>query len=203
MWANRIVSRGEADPRTLIPHPRNWRLHPDEQAQSLNALLSRIGWVKGIVVNRRSGFVIDGHLRIEEAIKANVPSVPVVFVDLDETEETLILTTFDALTRMAHADANALDKLLQTIQTDEQPLQALLDNLAGKNVALHLDAGVDYVRPDKPLPDTQARVGTYIFKIPRDVFIAWEEALRQSVGFNTQDIATEIMRRIGFETRSN
>lgn len=203
MWHSRIVRRGEADPRSLKSHPRNWRLHPAAQAQAVSEVLALVGWVKGIIVNERSGYLLDGHLRVEEAIKAGIERVPVKYVDLDEAEETLILTTFDAITRMAHADAAALDRLLQSLSSVAAPIQSLLDELAGKGAAISFDKGSDYVRPDRPLPDTQARVGTYIFKIPRAVFLVWEEQLRQAVGFNANDIATEIMRRLGFETCSN
>ncbi|MDL1924349.1 hypothetical protein FBQ95_17230 [Chloroflexi bacterium CFX3] len=199
MWTNRIVSHGEADPQTLKAHPHNWRVHTSAQREALNAVLQEIGLVRGVIVNQRSGLLLDGHLRVEEAIRHNVPRIPVTYVDLDTGEEALILATFDALTRMAQADAAMLDNLLQSLRETATPLQALLDTLAGSTQVV-MDRGADYVRPENLLPGTQARVGVYIFRIERAVFLAWQEELRQTVGFHDKDIALELLRRLGFET---
>ena len=42
-----------------------------------------------LIVNRRTGYVIDGHARIALAITKGA-QVPVVYVDLDEAEEAAI-----------------------------------------------------------------------------------------------------------------
>jgi hypothetical protein len=34
------------------------------------------------MVNRRTGFVVDGHARVEEALSRHEPTVPVLYVDL-------------------------------------------------------------------------------------------------------------------------
>ena len=39
---NRIVGHGDADPKTLIPNPRNWRKHPKAQAVTLERM-SKMG----------------------------------------------------------------------------------------------------------------------------------------------------------------
>jgi hypothetical protein len=40
--------------------------------------------VQSVVVNQRSGFVIDGHLRVTLAIRSGQAMVPVTYVDLSE-----------------------------------------------------------------------------------------------------------------------
>jgi hypothetical protein len=54
----------------------------------------------------------------------------VIEVDLEEHEESLFLASFDYITYMAEYDRNALDNLLQDVQTDDTRLQAMLSELA-------------------------------------------------------------------------
>ena len=66
--------------------------------------LATVGWVSDVIVNRRTGFVVDGHLRVAAAISAEQDSVPVKYVDLTDEEEALILATYDATTNLAVVD---------------------------------------------------------------------------------------------------
>lgn len=86
-WRSRIVGHGEEDPRALVPNPRNWRRHPERQREAMAGALREVGWVQDVVVNRRTGPLVDGHLRAELAAAGGTPTVPVVYVDLDEREE--------------------------------------------------------------------------------------------------------------------
>lgn len=102
-WRNRISGHGEEDPNRLLCNPKNWRLHPKAQQNALAGVLAEIGWVQDVIVNRRTGFVVDGHARVALAISAG-ERVPVVYVDLSEQEEALIIATFDPLSAMAVAN---------------------------------------------------------------------------------------------------
>jgi hypothetical protein len=41
--------------------------------------LSEVGWVAGVLVNRTTGHVVHGHLRVELALSRNEPTVPVAY----------------------------------------------------------------------------------------------------------------------------
>jgi hypothetical protein len=130
-WANRIVGHGEEAPEGLLANPANWRLHPKEQQDALAGVLSEVGWVQDIIVNRRTGHVVDGHLRISLALREAARSVPVVYVDLDPAEEALILATLDPLAAMATTDEAKLAELLADITLpDEAELEGLAALLA-------------------------------------------------------------------------
>lgn len=103
-WKIRIVGDAEVDPRQLLANPKNWRVHTDAQRKILTDVLSGLGWVQRIIVNRRTGRIIDGHLRVDEAIAHGQSTVPVTYVDVTEEEEEAILRTFDAVTSMAAVD---------------------------------------------------------------------------------------------------
>jgi hypothetical protein len=55
-------------PDQLLANPRNWRIHPKAQQEALAAVLDQVGWVQDIIVNQRTGHVVDGHARIALAI---------------------------------------------------------------------------------------------------------------------------------------
>ncbi len=80
-WASRIVGEADVAPDQLLANPNNFRMHPAQQQNALADVLDKVGWVQRVVVNKRTGHVIDGHLRVEMAISQGEPSVPVVYVD--------------------------------------------------------------------------------------------------------------------------
>jgi hypothetical protein len=128
-WRTRIVGYGEADPRDLVPNASNWRRHPEHQRAALNGILSEIGWVAEILVNRRSGQVIDGHLRLEEALARGEPRVPVRYVDLSLSEEKQVLASLDPITTMAQTDHDKLDALLHDVHSDNAQVNVFLNEM--------------------------------------------------------------------------
>jgi len=142
-WRNRIVAEADVPARDLIANPRNWRKHPAAQADALAGVLDDVGWVQRVIINRTTGHLVDGHLRVSLALKNN-DAVPVAYVELTEAEEALILATFDPITGMAVTDPAMLDAVLRDVQTGDASVQALLDQMAQ-------DAGlVPAVEPDAP-----------------------------------------------------
>lgn len=127
-WQNRIVGHGEEDPEQLLANPANWRIHPRAQQAALEGVLQRVGWVQDVIVNRRTGHMLDGHARVEMAISAG-ERVPVVYVDISEAEERLILATYDRLTGMAGTDEEKLAGLIAEAQADFPDLTPLLANI--------------------------------------------------------------------------
>jgi len=130
-WRSRIVGHGQEPPDQLLANPRNWRRHPAEQREALRGSLDTVGWVAQILVNRTTGHVVDGHARVEEAISRGERSVPVLYVELSEEEEALVLATLDPIAAMAIAEQSVLDDLLADLSVDDAGLAALLADLAG------------------------------------------------------------------------
>ncbi len=92
-WRNRIVSTRQVDPEKLVANPRNWRVHPKYQREALTTVLDKVGWVQQIIVNRTTGLIIDGHLRVALAIERGEDKIPVIYVDLSVGEENQMLAT--------------------------------------------------------------------------------------------------------------
>jgi hypothetical protein len=129
-WRNRISGSGEEAPDQLLANPKNWRLHGAAQRNALRGALDTIGWVQQVMVNRRTGFVVDGHARVEEAISRGEPTVPVLYVDLSPEEEALVLATLDPISAMADRDTAKLEDLLAGVTVDDAGLRRLLADLA-------------------------------------------------------------------------
>ena len=127
-WKNRIVGTGLVDAAELLANPRNWRLHPDNQREALDKVLGTVGWVQNVIVNRRTGFVVDGHLRADLAISKG-EKVPVQYVDLAPEEESLILATFDRLTAMAGVDSEKLSELVEEAAEAFPDIQEILTGI--------------------------------------------------------------------------
>lgn len=114
-WRNRIVDHGEEQPSALLENPRNWRAHPKAQQDALAAVLDSVGWVQRVIVNRRTGHLVDGHLRTALAVSRGEATIPVEYVDLSPEEETLVLATLDPIAAMASADKVQLEALLRDL----------------------------------------------------------------------------------------
>src|SRR5262245_17834222 len=126
---NRITSSGEEDPEKLLAHPKNWRSHSADQESAVEGLLEEVGWVNNVIVNRRTGRLIDGHLRVELAKRRKEAKIPVVYVDLSEKEEELVLATLDPLGDLAGIDAKRLESLLGEIDPKSIALQRMIADL--------------------------------------------------------------------------
>jgi hypothetical protein len=119
IWQNRITRYGEAAPGELLANEKNWRTHPQAQQDALEGALRTVGVVQNIIVNERSGKLLDGHLRVEMAIRSGQPTVPITFVDLSDEEEALILATIDLVTGLAGTNQELLDSLITDIRLSD------------------------------------------------------------------------------------
>jgi len=97
----------------LVPHPGNYRRHPEIQKHALAGVLAELGYCSALVARElpdgRLG-LLDGHLRADLTPDEEVP---VVVVDLTEEEAKKFLVTFDPLTSLAETDQEILDGLLE------------------------------------------------------------------------------------------
>jgi hypothetical protein len=140
-WRNRVTGYGDVDPKELLANPKNWRIHPKAQQAALAAVLDKVGWVTAAaIVNRQTGFVVDGHLRVSIALARNEASIPVGYVDLTEDEENLILASFDSISGAAVTDTDKLTALLGGIEFVDPALDSLFANLMTEAEAITLSA---------------------------------------------------------------
>jgi hypothetical protein len=153
---NRIVGEGEEQADQLLANPSNWRVHGPGQQAALDAAIKQVGWIQRVVVNQRTGHLVDGHLRVMLAMRRKEQTVPVLYVDLSPEEEDFILATLDPIAAMAEADSGKLTSLLQSLGKVDEALTHLLNETAQSAGAaftadgyedLSLKIPTDLVRP--------------------------------------------------------
>jgi len=131
-FANRIVGSGEESLDQIQFNPRNWRVHPLNQQNALKGVLEEVGWVQEVIINKRTGNLVDGHLRCQLAAREGAKTIPVKYVDLSEDEEALVLSTLDPIAAMAVTDKQKLDDLFASIETENADVLKMLDDIAEK-----------------------------------------------------------------------
>lgn len=127
-FESRITGYGSERPEDLLANPQNWRKHPGHQQEAMTGILETVGWVNNVIVNEVTGHVVDGHMRVNVAMRNGDEQVPVTYVRLTEEEERIILATYDPLSALATQDSQALADLLTGIrEQNNNSVQALLD----------------------------------------------------------------------------
>lgn len=131
-WRSRIVRFGYIDPRDLLAHPDNWRIHPTLQKLATRDAIHELGVIDALTLQDGTDVVVDGHLRAQLAIEEGETAVPAIWVDLDEAEVKKALVLFDSVTGLAGTDQAKLDTLIAEVQTDSAALARLLDSLSSE-----------------------------------------------------------------------
>lgn len=159
---SRIVGHGEEAPDNLTANPLNFRRHPKEQLNALKGSMKELGWIKTVIVNKRSGYVLDGHARVEEAIRQGLPSIPVTYVDLDENEEKLALAVLDPITELAYRDDETLKLLLEQANASDQDLKDFLLTLNAQEAESGLLPSADEDEVPEPPKKAITKLGDLI-----------------------------------------
>jgi hypothetical protein len=146
MWKNRIIGYDTVPPDQLLANPFNHRIHTRLQQNHLESVLDEIGWIDDVIVNKTTGHIIDGHLRVTLALRKD-SQVPVKIVELTEAEEKLALASFDYITGEAAVDKQMMGVILEEVK-EEYPEIMLL-----KDIDEDLGTGVFDNPPEDPGPE--------------------------------------------------
>lgn len=170
MFQNRIISHGVKPADQFLAHPKNARIHPQFQRDVMHDALNTVGFVAP-VIEAKSGYLLDGHERIYQALKTNA-DVPFVVVDVDEDEEAFVLATFDPITALANYDNALLDGLLREVDSDSKHIQKMLAELA-EDSGLYLDPHV----PDPTQQQEPQLKGDHFIEIycSKDALVEFQE----------------------------
>ncbi len=160
---DRIVDFRRVKAGQLRPHPKNWRSHPPAQRDALRGVLAEIGYAGALLARQLpdgSLELVDGHLRAETTPEADVP---VLIVDLDDRETAKLLALHDPLAGMAEANQEVLAQLLAHVETDNDAVQSLLDEmLRGNDETRMTNDGTD---PHSEIQNPQSDVLPEAFQV--------------------------------------
>ena len=125
-------------------NPLNPRVHPQHQRDVINASLKRFGFISPVIVSKRSGYLIDGHERVWQALaEGDDTPVPYVIADVEEDHEAELILTYDKSTMLAEYDPVNLQALMEQVNTDDEVLAKLFAEMKEEYIPI----------PDEPLPD--------------------------------------------------
>ena len=166
-WAIRILAHGSEPAGELLPNDSNWRRHSPAQQRALGAAIGQVGLVAEVIVNLRSAeswgdkrdvkVLVDGHLRAALALlQGESTELPVGYVDLAPDEERLVLASLDPIGAMATADQAKLSELLAALDSQDDQVRGLLEQIARQqHVELPVAGGL--LDPDEvPEPPTDS-----------------------------------------------
>jgi hypothetical protein len=125
----------------LIANPANWRRHPQAQQRALAAVLDEVGFAGAVIAREDEDgglVIIDGHARAEMVGDA---TVPVLVTDLTEAEADVVLATYDPIGAMAVRDDEALLRLLDRTEANNEVLEGLLEGLGEQAGAFKVGEG--------------------------------------------------------------
>jgi hypothetical protein len=155
-YRDRIIGTVRVRGDRLLPHPKNWRMHPENQRDAMRGVLADLGVARSLtgvpaspealaevralktpaerrawaeVFERGTGDVLllDGHLRAEEI---RDQPLPVELLDLDEREQAELLATFDPIGDLATMDREKFLDLAGDFNSTNAAVQALVADLA-------------------------------------------------------------------------
>lgn len=137
---NRIVDHIQVRAGDLLPHPLNFRRHPDGQRAALSASLEEVGFARSLLGYRLPDGkiqLIDGHLRRD--LDPDL-LVTVEVLDVTDVEARKLLLTIDPIAALAEADKEVLAQLTAVTEADSQILNDFWAKLAGNKPAADLAA---------------------------------------------------------------
>jgi ParB-like chromosome segregation protein Spo0J len=115
--------------------PWNWRRHGDRQRNAVVGSLEELGITDPLKARELPDGTLelwDGHLRQDILARVGPDTlIPVIVTDLTESEAKKANLIHDPLAELAESDAEKLDSLIQSVDTDNAALAELLDDLAG------------------------------------------------------------------------
>lgn len=188
-WRSRILGEAEVDPKTLTANPLNWRTHPQVQKDAIGAALDTIGWIQRVIVNKKSGRIVDGHARVQMAIDKGEATVPVSYVELTDNEERAALATFDPLSQMAVADASVLFSTVDGLTTGND----LFDRFLGEQRETAEQATLSQAIPSE-IRNTIDRRQVIRLVLPVNNLNLFEEAVQASGQHSRADALEAICR---------
>lgn len=180
---NRIIGSGEEQLDQIMFNPRNWRIHPLSQQDALKGVLEEVGWVQEVIINKRTGHLVDGHLRCQLAAREGAKTIPVKYVDLSEDEEALVLLSLDPIAAMAASDKAKLDELMRAVQSDDERVQAMIAEMGEKLSGFQFDPDT-LVDSFSGAVDGDSEYGSVTLTDKRDIIEEIKELVK-SVGMET------------------
>lgn len=185
-FRTRIKGYGRKPADQFVPHPANARLHPELQRRVVGELLGELGQIAPILESGFSGYLIDGHERVWQALNTTpISELDYAILDFQsEAEELRALATFDPVTGLATYDSTKLNDLLKAANPNgSQAISEMMSHLTAQFMNVPGAPVSDFSRTNNNLDKLNHHTGQFIgfhfgeiqVVIPREIY---ERALK-------------------------
>ena len=110
----------QIDIETLIPHPRNYKKHPEDQIKHLCESIKENGIFRPIVL-AEDNTILAGHGVVLACKKLDIKQVPTIKLNIksDSKQALKVLTADNEVSHLAIGDDRALSEILKELLNDE------------------------------------------------------------------------------------
>lgn len=113
-------------PRKIAGHDMNWKTHPSLQREAYLEFRQEVGWAGAVLFNETTNRLLDGHMRLQDALENNLEELPVLVITVDRETELKILALLDQIGSMYDQRQQALKKLAEVTTTRSELLRRIL-----------------------------------------------------------------------------
>ena len=111
------------DPKTLAPHPRNSRVHSEEQIDLLAGSIDAFDFIKPVILGPGKQ-IIAGHGAARAAVKRGLKSIPTITLShLTEEERRAFMIADNRLAELSSFDMEILGLELEELSALEMPFE--------------------------------------------------------------------------------
>lgn len=132
-YQNRIIGHDYINPKDITLNPNNPRQHSQEQSELMREIFTKIGWIQDVIINSTTGHLIDGELRVKDAIDHGEEGVPVVYVELSEEEELEVLLVYDEVARLATSNKERMKSIVLASAEQSARMKDLISDIVKRN----------------------------------------------------------------------
>jgi len=193
-WQSRIVRHADVAPGDLLNHPDNIKIHTEEQEAAMVALFARVGWAAAVLVSEKTGRIIDGHMRVNVALRSNAPTVPVDYVQLTDEEERKALLYLTRLPQFAQLDRINLADVIDQVSAGDDAISKMAEAFARSSGLLRAQK----LMAERETPQfMDIVIGDFTFQISWPEYIHWRMGMQDICKTRKPIILAEINRRLG------
>ena len=112
---------------SIIPNPRNNRVHPPDQLAMLKASIRRFGQPRPVLVRKQNRMLIAGHGIHQGMHELGLPEIEVIFWDVDQKTADEFLLADNRLAEQSHFDRERTRNLLEEAPAEAYPALGFTD----------------------------------------------------------------------------
>jgi len=186
---------------SLIPYARNAKKHDASQVAKLAGSIREFGFNNPVLIDKDNG-IIAGHGRVLAAQSLGLETVPCIRLGhLTDTQRRAYILADNRLAeigggwdeemlKLELADLAASDLDVAELGFEAESLKIETDDLS------ITDGFSETSEQSTGLADVVFSFGQYRFPVERNVFLQWQENIRQGVGFSDLEVQGEIKKRM-------